>query len=74
MQMNETISCNFIDFGSVIINISSGWQFFPIELQEWYHIYLVIMQYLTLSPGGPIAPWGPGSPCRGDTQCSEHLS
>lgn len=55
MQMNETISCNFIDFGSVFINILSSW------------LFPVIMWCLTFSPGGPIAPWGPASPCGEET-------
>ncbi len=81
MQMNETISCNFTDLGLVLINILSSWQFcffFLMAVAEMayfttYYRYSEIMWYLTFSPGDPMAPWGPGSPCRENTKGSEHF-
>lgn len=75
MQTNETISFTFVDSDSVFIHILSRWQyvFCGDGGAACFRIYyIVIMWYLTFSPGGPMAPWGPGSPCVNETKCLQH--
>lgn len=74
MHMN-TISCIFKIHFKVCVYLHfhklAGIFFLLLFVcQKKVHVVLWILQNHTFSPGGPIAPWGPGSPCgqKGETK------